>query len=214
MAVSGVPGQPTPSDPSDGASQLADLERQLRELIAANMSATTQMIVQQGMRLPVAATIPYAGASAPTGWLLCDGAAVSRTTYADLFAAISTTYGAGDGSTTFNVPNLKGRVPVGRDAAQGEFDTLGETGGAKTHTLSESEMPSHTHTQNSHSHGNSAVGYSIGAGSGGFQTTGSQTVSWNTNSTTATNQNTGGNGAHNNLQPYMALNYIIKHFLA
>lgn len=56
---------------------------------------------------------PYAGSSAPTGFLLCDGSAVSRTTYADLFALISTTYGSGDGSTTFNVPNLKGRFPLG-----------------------------------------------------------------------------------------------------
>jgi microcystin-dependent protein len=77
----------------------------------------------------------FAGSTAPTGWLLCDGTAVSRTTYSDLFAITSTTYGVGDGSTTFNLPNLKGRVPVGLDTSQTEFDVLGETGGAKTHTL-------------------------------------------------------------------------------
>jgi len=64
---------------------------------------------------PPGVVLPYAGASAPTGWLLCYGQAVSRTTYADLFTAISTTYGAGDGSTTFNVPDLRGRVPAGKD---------------------------------------------------------------------------------------------------
>jgi microcystin-dependent protein len=83
---------------------------------------------------PSGAVMAYAGSAAPSGWLLADGTAVSRTTYADLFAVVGTTYGVGDGSTTFNLPNLKGRFPVGRDAAQTEFDTLAETGGAKTHT--------------------------------------------------------------------------------
>ena len=72
--------------------------------------------------------------SAPAGWLLCDGSAVSRTTYEVLFTAISTTYGAGDGTTTFNLPDMRGRAPVGRDSGQTEFDVLGETGGAKTNT--------------------------------------------------------------------------------
>lgn len=111
----------------------------------------------KGDRGPEGGTPPgtvnmFAGASAPTGYLLCNGAAVSRTTYADLFAAIGTTYGAGNGTSTFNVPNVKGRVPVGLDSAQTEFDTLGETGGSKTHTLTTAEMPVHTHTQNPHSH--------------------------------------------------------------
>lgn len=70
--------------------------------------------------------------TAPTGWLLCDGAAVSRVTYATLFALIATTFGAGDGITTFNVPNLKSRVPVGLDSGDTDFDAMGETGGAKT----------------------------------------------------------------------------------
>lgn len=77
---------------------------------------------------------PYAGAAAPTGWLICDGAAVSRTTYAALFAAIGVAYGVGDGSTTFNLPNLKGRMPAGLDTGQTEFNTLGKTGGVKTHS--------------------------------------------------------------------------------
>ena len=80
---------------------------------------------------PVGEVSSFAGSSAPTGWLLCDGSAVSRTTYAALFAIIGTTYGVGNGSTTFNLPNLKGRVIVGRDSAQTEFDVLGETQGAK-----------------------------------------------------------------------------------
>lgn len=87
-----------------------------------------------GQLTPIGALMPYAGATAPSRWLLCDGAAVSRTTYARLFGVIGTTFGAGDGSTTFNVPNMLGRVPIGRDPAQPEVDVLGEAGGAKTHT--------------------------------------------------------------------------------
>src|SRR5262245_48375284 len=87
----------------------------------------------------VGAIVAYGGSAAPSGWLLCDGAAVSRTTFSALFAVCGTQFGAGDGTTTFNVPNLKGRVPVGIDAAQTEFDVRGETGGAKT-------LPNHLHT--------------------------------------------------------------------
>ncbi len=66
--------------------------------------------------MPVGCVIPFAGAAAPTGWLLCQGQAVSRTTYAQLFSVIGTTYGSGDGSTTFNLPDMRGRVAVGSDA--------------------------------------------------------------------------------------------------
>lgn len=105
----------------------------------------------------------YAGATAPTGWLMCDGSAVSRTTYSELFTAIGTTYGAGDGSTTFNVPNLSGKVPVGKDSGDTDFDTLGETGGSKTHTLTTSEIPSHNH--------NAATNAQSTANSGGSSNT-------------------------------------------
>lgn len=140
----------------------------------------------------------FAGSSAPSGYLICDGAAVSRTTYATLFALIGTTYGVGNGSTTFNVPNMKGRVPVGVDSGQTEFDTPGETGGAKTHTLTTTEMPAHTHT----------VPYNTGqsVASGPFTeliNAGAPNASYNSGSQ-------GGGGAHNNLQPFIALNFIIK----
>lgn len=100
-----------------------------------------------------------------------------------------------------------GRVLVGVDTGQTEFDTLGETGGAKTHTLTSGEMPSHTHTQNSHNH-QEQVATAGGAGTG---ITGTANLVGNTGSnqstvsTTATNQNTGGGGAHNNLQPYITV---------
>lgn len=70
---------------------------------------------------------------------MCDGSAVSRTTYATLFTAIGTAYGTGDGSTTFNIPDLRGRIAVGKNAAT--FSTLGATGGEETHTLTTPEIP-------------------------------------------------------------------------
>ena len=160
----------------------------------------------------------------PTGWLECNGQAVSRTTYADLFNLLGTTFGAGDGSTTFNIPNRSGKVGVPRDATQTEFDTLGETGGAKTHTLSVGEMPSHTHTQNAHGHNalrnSGAFSGNYSPGTITFQDNRVATLSDDTGTgrtamsnvianTTATNQNTGGGGAHNNLQPYMVFGIVI-----
>jgi microcystin-dependent protein len=146
---------------------------------------------------PTGAVSAFAGSTAPTGWLLADGSAVSRTTYATLFGVISTTYGSGNGTTTFNVPDLKGKIPVGYSSTETEFDALGETGGAKTHALTEAELAAHTHT---------IVTYNPG-------TAGSQGVSgaFNTSSPGSKTSNSTGSGtAHNNLQPYVTLNYIIK----
>lgn len=145
-----------------------------------------------------------ARATAPAGWLLADGAAVSRTTYAELFAAIGTAYGAGNGTSTFNLPNLKGRVPVGQDTTQTEFDTLGETGGAKTHTLSTAEMPQHTHGLRAS--GDEVGGYSLGTG-GGFT---NRPIITGASVGTASTGPSGSTNAHNNLQPYLVMNYIIK----
>lgn len=96
---------------------------------------------------PAGVITQYGGTTAPTGWLLCQGQAISRVNalYTRLFTAIGTNYGIGDGSTTFNVPNLQGRIPVGRDSTQTEFDALAETGGSKTSTLTTANLPSHQH---------------------------------------------------------------------
>ena len=102
--------------------------------------------------VPTGSITMFAGTSAPTDWLLCQGQQISRSTYSNLFSVIGTIYGNGDNSTTFNLPNLNGKVPVGLDSTQTEFDSLGETGGAKTITLTVEQMPSHTHTQNAHNH--------------------------------------------------------------
>ena len=96
--------------------------------------------------MPSGAILQFAGSAAPSGYLLCDGSAVSRTTYAALFSAIGTTYGTGDGSTTFNVPDFRGRVPSGFAASGGHADVsaLGNSDGvALAH-----RRPKHTHTIN------------------------------------------------------------------
>lgn len=106
---------------------------------------------------PVGTVIMNASATAPPGWLVCNGQAVSRSTYAALFAAIGEVWGEGDGSTTFNVPDMRGRVPRGV-AASGTGDELGETFGSDTHTHT---GPSHTHSGPAHTH---SVSGTTGAG--------------------------------------------------
>lgn len=92
----------------------------------------------------------FAGNIAPNGFLICDGSAVSRTTYSELFAEIGTTFGAGDGSTTFNIPNLVGRVIIGASSSH----LIAEVGGEENHILVSNEIPSHSHTIPSHGHSN------------------------------------------------------------
>ncbi|MBN2542535.1 tail fiber protein [bacterium] len=186
---------------------------------------------QTGYVMPVGAVIPYAGSTAPTGWLMCDGTLYGTATYADLFAVISYTYG-GSG-TNFRVPNLKGRVVVGLDGSDADFDALNDASGAKTHTLTVNEMPSHNHscsTEGDHWHyidspfdGAAVKAHSTGL-TQGFLTSnedGSDDwyndnfVDWMKTDTDGDHSHTignrGGDSAHNNLQPYRVLNYIIKY---
>lgn len=170
--------------------------------------------------------------SAPAKYILCDGRAVSRTTYSALFTEIGTTYGAGDGVNTFNVPNLKGRVPVGKTDGSGisdgtttaAFATLGSTqftadsatlSGEFKHTLLTTEMPSHTHEfYNQTGFGKQFIAFSRdditpNPGSEGNNDTGYQYGSGE-NDRVFTIQDTGGGQSHNVVQPFIVLNYIIK----
>ena len=137
----------------------------------------------------------YSGTSVPTGYLECNGQLVSRTDYSELFEMIGTAWGEGDGSTTFAVPDMRKRVPVGLDTSDEDFDTIGKIGGEKEHTLTIDEMPSHKH------------GYDYD------QTQGSNTGGLKTGTNNVyggTTKATGGGQPHNIMQPYTVTCYIIK----
>lgn len=186
--------------------------------VSSGVTKKVTAAVLVGAFLPTGLIVPFGSTSAPTGWLVCDGSAVSRTTYATLYALVGTAFGSGDGSTTFNLPDMRGKVPVGK-SSDTEFLSIGKTGGAKTHTLTTSEMPSHNHTQSSHTHtftapAGSPGGWGAGPGDGSrFRADSNSPANswtWGLNSATPAIQNTGGGGSHNNLQPYNTLVFIIK----
>lgn len=168
-----------------------DLEGNLKELT-----------LKQADTLPIGVIAEYASDKIPDNWLLCDGREIDRKAYKSLFNTIGTKYGSGDGTNTFNLPDLRGKVVVGK-SSETEFNDLGKTGGEKTHTLTTNEMPSHNHRV-----------------AGRVNTSGSPSVP--DGAIPAVNANTGDgwwagytedsgkNQAHNNLQPYIVVNYIIK----
>ncbi len=179
-----------------------------------------------GDGVPVGTVKPFAGTTAPNGFLFAYGQAVSRSTYADLFGVISTTYGTGDGSTTFNLPDLRGRVVAGQDDMGGTSanrltgltggvngDTLGGTGGEEAHTLTEAELAAHRHRMYG---GDAAGGLNSYTGVqadtfGAVNNTGSSATLFSSfGSGNPLMEDTGGDDAHNNVQPTIVLNYIIK----
>lgn len=186
-----------------------------------------------GISPPTGSLMPFAGLICPAGYLWCDGSAVSRTTYAALFAALSTLYGSGDGATTFNLPDLRGRVPVCQDnmssnspAGAGDGGRLaggamGGVGGAETHTLTAAQMPAHNHAMTAagnHAHlvgGSNLIQIRYASSSEGLVAGGNGTRVTGTDMDGAGNHthpvsNTGGGAAHPNMPPYILMNYIIK----
>lgn len=188
-----------------------------------------------GQLVPTGTILDYAGDTEPTGYLFPYGQAVSRTTYSALFAVIGTTYGAGDGSTTFNLPDVCGRVVAGRDDMGGvsknrltgqtdgvNGDTLGGAGGKEEHALTADEAPELTGTTASagaHTHTIFAQSINLEtANTNGIATPYLRTTTNNLDHTTASSGahthsvtvNSDGGGAHNNVQPTIILNKIIK----
>lgn len=183
-----------------------------------NTELMTPLRVKQAAATPTGVILPYGGTSAPTDFLLCHGQSISTSTYADLHGVIGYTYG-GSGSS-FNLPDIRGRVVAGQDDMGGSSanrltnqsgglngDTLGATGGSETHTLTTAQMPSHTHNitgtyrKDEGSPPGGSFPHGSSRGTSGVNISGFLSLS---------NSNTGGDGAHNNVQPTIILNYIIK----
>lgn len=143
--------------------------------------------------VPIGVIVPYASETPPPDWLICDGSEVSREKYKDLFRVIGTSYGAGDGSTTFNLPNKKGKVSVGLDSSDTDFNAIGKTGGSK-------ELQMHSHTLS-------------GSGGNMYYTSGG-TANWvyfpSSEMSYPPTTQTSGTGNSGNLQPYQVDCWIIK----
>jgi microcystin-dependent protein len=184
--------------------------------------------------VPAGSISAYGGNSAPTGWLLCDGSAISRTTYDTLFGIIGTNYGSGDGSTTFNVPDLRGRVLAGQDDMGGTSanrltgltngvngDTMGASGGLESFTLATTNIPSHTHSfsattssNGSHDHGISNAGGTDSMANGGNSMADASSGSTDTDGShthtiSGTTGSSGSTTAMGHIQPTTIVNYII-----
>jgi microcystin-dependent protein len=170
--------------------------------------ATTAFVTQNAVL--TGALVMWPTASAPSGYLICDGTAVSRTTYAALFAVIGTTFGAGDTTTTFNLPNYTNRMPIG---AGGTY-ALAATGGSATTTLITANLPSHTHsiTDPGHTHTYQGSNYQPNNAAGSIPDwIGASTMTTASAFTGITATNATGSGtAATTISPYLGVYFIIK----
>lgn len=188
--------------------------------LAADANAlSSAMTATLASSVPTGSIVMWFTATPPTGWLVCNFAEVSRATYADLFAVIGTNAGVGNGSTTFNLPDLRGRTPIGvgsGSASDATAHTLNQRAGTETVTLTTPQMPSHTHTIADHSHETAESGgkFVVGDAGGTVDNPFASGSDYREDSTTAlaslTPANTGGGDAHSNMPPYIGLYFIIK----
>lgn len=177
--------------------------------------------------IPIGTVMVWADDNPPSNFLKLNGAAISRVTHAALFAKWGTRYGTGDGSTTFNLPNVCGRALIGAGNGSGLTPrAVGATGGAETHQLSELEMPNHGHgfsgstsTAGEHSHGVNARSGAAGGSEyepepfeeSGTRSTGRTTSDGaHSHSFSGNTSGSGGNGAHNNMMPFFAMNLVVR----
>ncbi len=150
----------------------------------------------------------FAGTFAPRGWMLCQGQLLQISQYSALFALIGTIYG-GDGQTTFGLPDLRGRLPIGQNQGPGLSNyVIGQSLGSETVTLTQNQMPGHTHTVSGNGSSGTAgppgATWAVGSGTAPYgSATSLQTMNANSVATT------GGNQPHNNLMPCLAVSYII-----
>lgn len=210
---------------------------QIKGLGAGTLPTDAANVSQIAGINPAGEIIIYAGTVIPAGFLYCDGGAYLRVgTYANLFAAIGTTYGSGDNSTTFNVPDARGRAPAGADNMGGTPANVlagyavATSGGAATVTLDTTMIPAHTHTDSGHLHtiadpghfhqaanqfvitgGGSAGALNAGTGVAAVSDTTTVATGITVNAGAANNQNTGGGLAHANVQPTLAFNLLIRY---
>lgn len=190
----------------------------------ASTDAATVGQISTATSIPLGAVIDYWGATPPDGYLFCAGQAVSRSTYADLFAVIGTAAGAGDGSTTFNLPDYRGRIGAGRDNMNGSSagrlntlssTTLGASGGSQTHTLTEAELAAHDHeiTDPGHTHTSQQPSGSSSASTGGVFIFNDTNAASTSSATTGIEvDDAGGGDPHNNVQPTIICNKIMRAF--
>lgn len=170
-------------------------------LTAASCEVNEPPVFSAG--LPVGSMIAFAGVEAPNGWLICDGSEISRAEYQALFLTVAETYGRGDGVTTFRIPDLQGRTIVGAGHGAGLTTRVpGDVIGAETHTLTVDEMPSHSHKEHPAAGTNWYTAFARSGGSWPSEALG--------NTAGQMTEPTGRGQAHNNMQPSLAVTYIIR----
>lgn len=202
---------PATTTEGTGPGSVEEIRSKIKNSLVREENILPEILQRSSVFVPVGAVVAYGSSTAPKGWLSCLGQEVKRGDYPDLFAVIGTTYGSGDGTTTFNLPNLSGRVVVGQGTGAGlTARSMGAAGGAETHALTTNEMPSHTHTSN-------AVGGTLGlitadgnnTAGGGLDASAVEPNLYAAPAALSINSS-GSGAAHNNMQPFAVLNYIIR----